>query len=318
MIRNFIFHRVTPFVQDNSLQMDVLLFEKCIQFISSRYRVMPLEDIWQAGPPKKGGKPLASLTFDDGYADNIEYAVPILDRYNCKASFYVVTKCVEENIPVWNFLLECLFLHTRVPAIHFDAGTVPENLRLSALPSTPAQRMAYFKKLKACMKKMPVAKKDIVLASLCQQMNDVEVPMVMMNWKDLSSLNIAGHYIGSHTHTHDALTLIEDEAALKEELSLPRQLIRDNLGYLPISLAYPFGFYNDRVKKMSADAGYQVGIASDKHQLYSRNRHNNFEIPRIALCNESWFKTRLRITNRIEQIKSMVPDRLIYRKKEGK
>ena len=109
MIRNFIFHRVTPFVQDNSLQMDVLLFEKCIQFIKSRYQVMSLEDIWHAGTLKEGKKPFASLTFDDGYADNIEYAAPVLEKYDCKASFYVVTRCVEENIPVWGFQLEYLF-----------------------------------------------------------------------------------------------------------------------------------------------------------------------------------------------------------------
>ena len=314
MIRNFIFHRVTPFVQDNSLQMDVLLFEKCIQFIISRYQVMSLEDIWHAGTLKEGKKPFASLTFDDGYADNIEYAAPILEKYNCKASFYVVTKCVEENIPVWGFQLEYLFLHTRAAAIHLDADLVPENLRLSSLPADDIQRVAYFKKVKTWMKKMPVTKKEIVFTSLCDQMNDVEVPLMMMNWKDLSSLNIAGHYIGSHTHTHNALTQIEDEAALRRELILPRQLIQKNLGYPPLSIAYPFGFYDERIKELSAEAGYQMGIASDKHQLYFKHRHDNFEIPRIALCNESWFKTKLRITNRIEQIKNIVPSSFFYRK----
>ncbi len=66
---------------------------------------------------------------------------------------------------------------------------------------------------------------------------------------------------------------------------------------------------------MSAKTGYKMGIASDKHQVYEKHRHDSFEIPRIALCTESWFKTKLRITNRIEQIKNIVPDRFIYRKK---
>jgi peptidoglycan/xylan/chitin deacetylase (PgdA/CDA1 family) len=315
MIRNFIFHRLAPVVKHSSLQMDVELFEKCIQFISSRYRVVRIEDLLHSTTLKEGGKPYASLTFDDGYIDNIEYAAPVLEKYNCKASFYVVTKCVEENIPVWGQLLEYLFLHTHVTAIDFD-DDVPPNLRLTRLPAELNERLLYFRRLKAWLKKIPVTKKDIVLNLLCEQLNDVEVPQMMMNWNDLASLRNVGHYIGSHTHSHNALTLIEDETELAKELLLPRELISTNLGYKPVSIAYPFGFYNERIKKLSALVGYQMGIASDKHELYYKHRHNDFEIPRIALCNESWFKTRLRITNRIEQIKNIVPSSFLYRKNQ--
>ena len=311
MIRNFIFHRVVPKVQNHSMQMDVRLFEKCLQFINNRYEVIRIEDILSTGASERGHKPYATLTFDDGYADNITYAAPILEKYHCKASFFVVTKCVEENIPVWGFHLEWLIMHTRVDAIAQDH--LPANLRLNKFPADPAQRMGWFKKLKTWLKTIPVDAKEVVFMDLCKQMNDVEVPLMMMGWQDLASLKRAGHYIGSHTHTHNALTLIENEAAIKEELSLPRELIHKNLGYLPVSIAYPFGLYNDRIKKLSAEAGYQVGIASDKHQLYYKNRQDCFEIPRIALCNESWFKTKLRITNRIEQIKSIVPNSFISR-----
>lgn len=315
MIRNFIFHRITSSVQDNSLEIDVQLFERCIQFISNRYQVICIEDLLHQPILKEGRKPYASLTFDDGYIDNIKYAAPILAKYNCKASFYVVTKCVEENIPLWGFLLEYLFLHTHITSIHLD-NVVPENLRLNALPVDLAQRTVYFKRLKAWLKILPVETKEMVFTSLCSQLNDVELPKMMLNWNDLASLRNEGHYIGSHTHTHNALTLIKDDVLLAEELLLPRELILKNLGYQPISIAYPFGFYDDRIKKMSAMAGYKMGIASDKHQVYYKDRHDSFEIPRIALSNESWFKTKLRITNRIEQIKNIVPKSFIYWKND--
>ncbi len=238
MIRNFIFHRITPAVQDNSLEIDVQQFERCIKFINSRYHVICVEDLLRQPGLKTGRKPFASLTFDDGYADNIKYAAPVLEKYNCRGSFYVVTKCVEENIPVWSFLLEYLFLNTHVTTIYLDK-VVPENLRLSALPVDPWQRTVYFKNLKAWMKKIPIEMKDMVFTGLYEQLNDVEIPKMMMNWNDLAALHNAGHYIGSHTHTHNALTQIKDDVLLARELLLPRELIQQKLGYQPVSMSRP-------------------------------------------------------------------------------
>ena len=314
MIRNFIFHRVSSTVRDNSIEMDVRLFEKCIQYITSRYQVVCIEDVLQNDFIKKRRDSCASLTFDDGYADNIEFAAPILEKYNCRASFYVITDCVEKNIPPWSALLGYLFFHTHIPTICLDTEMLPEKLKIKILPTDLVHRMAWFIKLKTWMKRIPVAQKEILFLSLCAQLNDVELPRVMMGWKELAALRNDGHYIGSHTHTHNALTMMENESSLLEELSLPRELIKRNLGYLPLSIAYPFGFYNEKIKKISSRVGYKLGIASDRHQLFNINRHDHFEIPRIALCNESWFKTRLRITNRIEQIKNIVPKKLIYSK----
>ena len=41
--------------------------------------------------------------FDDGYKDNIEYAAPILRQFKCPASFYVVTDCIDRNVPTWTY-----------------------------------------------------------------------------------------------------------------------------------------------------------------------------------------------------------------------
>ena len=314
MIRNFIFHSVVPQVNDPSLQMNLVLFEKCIQFICSRYEVICIEDVMEPDSLVRKQKPFASLTFDDGFKDNIIYAAPILKKYNCRASFYVVTNCVEENQPPWSFMLEYLVTHTHVKDVVLDGKLIPRELRLKSLSPDMKQRMAHFKKLKSWLKKIPVERKEVIFKDLCSQMNDVELPDLMMDWNDLAALRKAGHYIGSHTHTHNSLTMMESASMLKEELSRPRELIKKHLGYEPVSIAYPFGFYNEKVKIASADAGYAMGIAADKHQIFYIGKHDYFEIPRIALCSEPWYKTKLRITNRIEQIKSLLPTRLISKR----
>ena len=311
MVRNFIFHRVVPVVSDSSLEMSVQLFDKCIQFINRRYQVIGVEDILQANRLPVGGKPFASLTFDDGYACNIQYAAPILHKYHCRASFYVVTNCVDQNIPIWGYLLEHLLMHTQKSSIQISDQHLPKHLKLHNIPANPAQRILYIKKLKAWLISIAVAIKETVFNEICGQITDVEIPRMMMNWNDLAALRSEGHYIGSHTHTHNALTGIDNDVELKKELVMPREIIQQKLGYLPVSIAYPFGFNNARVRQMTAESGYQMGIASERHQLYYQHKHDFFEIPRIALSNEPWYKTRMRITNRIEEIKNILPRGII-------
>src|SRR5688572_24954850 len=108
VIRNFLFHRVNPTRDKLWDPMDVRLFERCIRFISQRYRVVLFEDLVMAGNWNIS-EPLATIMFDDGYKDNLEYAAPILAKFGCKASFYVVTDCISQNLPTWTYQLDFAF-----------------------------------------------------------------------------------------------------------------------------------------------------------------------------------------------------------------
>ena len=78
MIRNFLFHRVHP--QRDKLwdPMSVDLFDKCIRYISKKYDVVLFEDLAFSDKYKSNNnKSIATIMFDDGYKDNIEFAAPI-------------------------------------------------------------------------------------------------------------------------------------------------------------------------------------------------------------------------------------------------
>src|SRR5688572_14010086 len=113
MIRNFLFHRVNPKRERLWDPMDVKLFDRCIRYISNKYNVVLFEDLVSSGDMQTKDN-IATIMFDDGYKDNIQYAAPILKKYNCKASFYVVTDCIDRNVPTWTNLLEHMFQNTNV------------------------------------------------------------------------------------------------------------------------------------------------------------------------------------------------------------
>ena len=67
--------------------------------------------------------------FDDGYKDNIDTALPILEKHNVKATFYIVTDCIEKNIPTWTHTLEYCFQNLKPEQIKLDFDFLPEELR---------------------------------------------------------------------------------------------------------------------------------------------------------------------------------------------
>lgn len=77
-------------------------------------------------------------------------------------------------------------------------------------------------------------------------------------WKELEKAVALGWEIGSHGRTHRDLTTL-DERDLREELVESRREIENNLGVKVSSIAYPFGRADDRVVRLSSEAGYRFG-----------------------------------------------------------
>ena len=304
MISNFLFHRVNP--QRDKLwdPMDVALFDRCIKYITSKYETVLFEELMLRDKVLSNSRKMATIMFDDGYKDNISYAAPILSKYNCVASFYVVTDCIDNNFPPWTYVLDNLFLSTLNNELHLDFEFLPEELNQYNL-STAEKRFQYVKKVKPFLKQLPHQQRDQFMQKVMTTYNDVDIRGLMMNWTDLSQLKNAGHYIGSHTVSHNMLGTINDTDLVKLELCQSGRRIEAELGHSPDTISYPVGSYDANTIQLAKDCGYKYGLAV-KQRIYNPTSHNKYEIPRIELYNESWFKTKLRISNNLERIKALI------------
>ena len=303
MIRNFLFHRVSPERDQLWDPMDVAFFDKCISYITGHYQVMLLEDMVSM-PNLKNLDNIATILFDDGYKDNIQFAAPILAKYNCKASFYVVTDCIENNIPTWTHILEYRFQYTNKSDINLNFDFFPPDLRVTNLP-TKEKRLEYVKKLKPFLKKIPHLERKQALEIIDLSFDDVNLPRIMMDWQDLLQLKIQGHYIGSHSISHCLFGSMTDDSEVLNELLVSGQTIERHLGHFPKTISYPVGSYNKKTIELSKKAGYTIGLAVDQ-RTYDPSTDSIFEIPRIELYNENWLKTRLRITTHLEKFKTFI------------
>ena len=76
-------------------------FEGQIQYIKKHYNIISGPDLMDA---IRDGSPLPPrpvlLTFDDGYEDNIRYALPVLKKYRFTATCFFVSKLKLAILPI--------------------------------------------------------------------------------------------------------------------------------------------------------------------------------------------------------------------------
>jgi peptidoglycan/xylan/chitin deacetylase (PgdA/CDA1 family) len=104
----FCYHSVHPDRPYASSTPDV--FERHLQWLKEHCRLVSLVDLASGANISDTGKPVAAITFDDGYDDNHSYALPLLVRYGVPATFFITAGFVERDPTVlrrFQQLLKC-------------------------------------------------------------------------------------------------------------------------------------------------------------------------------------------------------------------
>jgi peptidoglycan/xylan/chitin deacetylase (PgdA/CDA1 family) len=305
MIRNYLFHRVSPKPDLLWPPMEPKLFEQIIRYLTGNFKVILLEDYLRDPLAYKGEKSLATVCFDDGYRDNLEVAAGILQRHRCPASFYVVTDCIDQNLPTWTYITDHVFQQDGKRTIQLDGEFVPIEYRLMAW-ATKEQGSEWGKKVKPWMKSLPNRERMLVMEQLSNQHTGTDIPdCMMMNWEEVKQLRSAGFYIGSHSKSHPMLASLSSEEEIRHELQSSAERLKDKMGQFPLTISYPIGSWDERVVRVSRECGYSFGLAVEQ-RFYKPESDSVYAIPRVELYNESWWKSRLRISGLYQTVKKLV------------
>jgi peptidoglycan/xylan/chitin deacetylase (PgdA/CDA1 family) len=301
LIKIFLFHRVSPETDVLWPPISPKKFDRIIRFISTNYQVIELETTILNNQTLKTSKPLAAIVFDDGYKDFIEYAFPILKKYHCPSSMYVVTDCIENQLPPWTYILDYHFLHSKKLEINLNNRILPPFLQLNKF-SNIQTRLQFAKQFKPYLKTITNVHRVELYKQVLESLNDVEIPRnLIMNWKEVKEIKDNGVLIGSHSMTHPVLSNLEHELDIINEIKGSKEMIAKHLGSSPITISYPLGGYNEFIKQKAIEYGYKIGLAVN-NTMYNSRIHDFFEIPRIELYHENFIKTRLRTSGIISTI----------------
>jgi len=85
-----------------------------------------------------------------------------------------------------------------------------------------------------------------------------------LSWEAVREMSQEGVTFGSHTQSHPDLSKITSGALLEKEIRGSKEILEDRLGKPVTLFSYPFGAFNDGVKRMAEEAGYEAAVTSNR------------------------------------------------------
>jgi peptidoglycan/xylan/chitin deacetylase (PgdA/CDA1 family) len=288
-----IYHRVLP--QIDPLfpnELDAAGFEAQMRDLSSCFHFIPLGDA--VAGLRNGTLPerAACITFDDGYADNAEIALPILRRLGIPATFFVATGFLNGG-RMWNdTVIETI---RRAPGDRLDL----EALGLGAFDlSSVTHRQQAIPALLGKLKYLELGAR-LTMVERVREAAGVALPDdLMMSSAQVRQLHAAGMEIGGHTVNHPILTRLAAQAA-RAEIGDGKARLEEIVG-APVRLfAYPNGKPNQDYAadhaRIARDLGFTAAVSTAWGAANAAS--DPFQLPRFT----PWDRSRMRFLLRMAQ-----------------
>lgn len=207
-------------------------------------------------------RPSALITFDDGYRDNCEVALPILRELGVPAVFFVAPGYIDRPRLTWWDRVAYIVKRTERPSL---ALTYPEPLTIDV--RTDGRHAAIRQVLRA-YKRTPDLDEGLFFARLedAAGVPGSEVSGgadLFMTWDQVRTLVGAGMEVGAHTYDHPVLSRVAEDAQ-RHELSRSKQRIEEETGTPVRLMAYPVGgrdAFTTATQRIAAETGYRAAFS---------------------------------------------------------
>jgi len=289
-----IFHRVTaqadPLFPDD---VDVRRFDQICTWLKRWFHVLPLDEAVQRLKSKTLPARAAAITFDDGYRDNCEVALPVLQRHDLCATFFIATGFLDGGC-MWNDVVIESVRRTNESVIDLRPLGVPGLAQIDVRDMR--QKRSAIDLVLRSLKYLPLDQR-LNAALRMTALLGIRVPMDnMMTSQQVRVLRAAGMQIGAHTVLHPILAGLSDSAARAEMLQSKQRL--EHILSEPVTLfAYPNGRpeqdFTERSVEIARDVGFTAAVSTAKGVAHAGT--DPLRIPRFT----PWDRSRLRFGARM-------------------
>lgn len=282
------YHRVLP-EPDPLLpsEPDTRPFRIQVSFLARHLRVFALREALQRLRDGTLPRRAVCITFDDGYANNLHCALPVLQSLGLPATVFVATGYLNGGC-MWNDGVIETFRRTRERVLDLTG------LGLGRYELTnAANRRAGIADVLGQLKYRPLAERTATVAAMAR-LADVQLPHdLMLTSAELRSLHDQGVEIGGHTVNHPILARVSPDEARREIGDGAAQLAAIT-GTRPQVFAYPNGRpgtdFGPEHGQMVKDAGFTHALTTEWG--LGRQQTDPYRVPRVTL----WSRTVPRLT----------------------
>jgi peptidoglycan/xylan/chitin deacetylase (PgdA/CDA1 family) len=252
-------------------------FRAHVEYLAAHYQVLPLDEVVRRFSEDRGlPENAVAITFDDGYADNLQ-AARVLHEHGLTATFFLTAGCLAGEAPFWVAEVRYHLLHAPYGLLRLDAPDGPMDLMLSDWRS----REVAIRQVTRLIKSHSLDVRDRMLAAL-RVASGLSFPTnYMLNWTQVSEMRRLGMSLAAHTLTHPNLPNAGLTTAA-DEIAGSKRRLEHELGECVRLFSYPNGgaerYYTPAIQRLVADAGFAAattsrnGFADARSDLYALER----------------------------------------------
>lgn len=227
--------------------------------------------------------PFAVLTFDDGYRDNLEVALPVLQRLDAPFTVYVATGMIDRAINPWWLTLEEVI--AREPRVSLEGRPGADAFETR----TVAEKTAAFRHLAERLASMDEARQRQLADAMALRygVDPAEIlDRAMMDWDEVRELAANPLVtIGAHTVGHYALAKLPLAQATREVTEGAR-ILAERVGIRPRHFSYPYGYRSaagEREFGLLAELGFATAVRTVPGTLNAASAVHPTALPRISM-----------------------------------
>lgn len=233
-------------------------FAAQMDLLAECFNVLPLSEALARLQSRSLPPRAVSVTFDDGYADNLTVAAPIMRERGVRATVFIATDYLDGGIMFNDAIAEAM---RRAPA-HFDLSDL--DLGVLELCDDHARRTAV-SRLIGETKYRPPAERYAMAMEMLRRAGGADQFTLMLTTKQLCQLRDGGVEIGAHTATHPILTRV-DPVAARNDMAQSKSVLESILKQPVRVFAYPNGRpgqdYDARHVSMARDIGFSAAVST--------------------------------------------------------
>jgi peptidoglycan/xylan/chitin deacetylase (PgdA/CDA1 family) len=265
-------------------------FEEQLICLKKHFNIVGIDELCAFAAGATLPRNSVAITFDDGYLDNYQQALPILKRHDCKATFFVATSFVSERRVYWWDRAAYVVKHSprSVLELHY-----PTYLRVELEPDRghAIYRLLRFVKDSSYSLDLQRFLDELSRATGVVWTRDLELEFaerLLMTWDHVRALRAAGMDVQSHTRTHRILQTLSP-SELSAELLGSRQDLQRELGEPARAIAYPVGKplgASSPIRAALQQAGYEIGFTNGTGPTSLWSRRDRYDICRQTVARD--------------------------------
>jgi len=293
-IKIILYHSIdaeeSNFTRGTGMRVTPDVFEKHMIYIQKHYTVISVRELVESLEAGKSLRNKLAVTFDDGFADNLLNAFPVLERLGLPATIFLNTGNAGNGRLNW--IQELCYLVNTVGAftVASKLASVRDDFKMESHKNGNLSDTDIHRKMQDYLAySIDKLERETIVDRLYDSsgIERDKVPgrdTVFLNWEQVGLMAGNGISFGNHGVSHSPLSTMQPEEQ-EAEIRDSQQLISDNLGCEFLPFSYPFGQARDIPSEgvdLIKDSGHSCALTA--MPTLNQPGVSPYKLGRIPVC----------------------------------